>query len=290
MPPLRVFEGVSPGLFRTMGIEVVAGREFTWADLQARHRVVIVSLNLAREFWGSATTAIGRHIQTLPNAPLHEVVGVVQDVRANGVQEPAPAIVYWPSYGEGRYRAGATGVERTFTLIVRTPRAGTEAFAGEVRHAVASVNPNFAIADVRTMRDVYQRSIARTSFTLATLLVAGLLALVLGVIGVYGVVSYSVSRRRREMGIRLALGGDPRALVRRFVRWGVLLAGVAIPIGMLAAAGLTKLMTSLLFGVSPVDPVTYVAVGVILALASAGASYLPARRIAAIDPVRTLNM
>ncbi|MGH9410902.1 MAG: ABC transporter permease [Vicinamibacterales bacterium] len=289
VPPLRFFNSVSPGFFATMGTRLVAGREFTWGDLQARPRAVLVSENLAREFWGSAPAAIGQHILTLPSAPLQEVIGVVQDVRANGVQQPAPTIVYWPSYGESHYRAGVATVERTFTVVMRTPRAGVEGLLGEVRRAVNSTNPSIALASVRTLQDIYDRSMARTAFTMRTLLLAGAMALALGIIGVYGVVSYSVSRRRREIGIRLALGGQPRTLVRGFVRWGLLLSAAAIPIGLVLSAGVTRLMRSLLYGVTPLDPTTYVVVVIVLGAAAAMASYLPARQIVGIDPMRTLN-
>ncbi len=139
------------------------------------------------------------------------------------------------------------------------------------------------------MQDVYDQSLARTSFTLAMLAIAGAMALVLGIIGIYGVISYTVSQRRREIGIRAALGAQPMELKRMFVRYSLGLAGVGVAIGLGAAAALTRLMTSLLFGISPLDPLTYSAVPVVLVAGAVLASYLPARRAAAVDPAEALK-
>jgi ABC-type antimicrobial peptide transport system permease subunit len=214
---------------------------------------------------------------------------VVQDVRENGVHEQAPAIVYWPSMTENIYRTGQVTVARTVTFVVRSKRAGTGAFLNQVRQAVWSVNASLPLASVQTMQDVYDQSLARTSFTLVMLGIAGAMAVVLGLIGLYGVISYAVSQRRREIGIRLALGAQPGELKRMFVRHGLVLAGIGVVTGLAAAAGLTRLMTSLLFEVSPLDPLTYAAVPVVLTTAAVLASYLPARRASAVDPVEALR-
>jgi ABC-type antimicrobial peptide transport system permease subunit len=139
------------------------------------------------------------------------------------------------------------------------------------------------------MREVYDQSLARTSFTLVMLAIAASMALLLGVVGIYGVTSYAVSQRRREIGIRAALGGQQRELKGMFVRHGLALAGIGVVIGLGAAAGLTRLLSTLLYGISPLDPVTYVVVPVILVTATVVASYLPARRAAAVDPVEALK-
>ncbi|HWT46282.1 MAG TPA: ADOP family duplicated permease [Vicinamibacterales bacterium] len=289
MPPLRLFKMISPGYFRALGTALIAGRDLSWGDLNAGSRVVLVSENLARELWGSAQAAIGRRIQTLPGAPWHVVVGVVEDVRENGAGKPAPAIVYWPAYEENPYRANRSSVARNLTMVVRTPRAGTASLLGDVERAVWSVRADLAIAGVQTMDDIYVRSMAQTSFTMTTLCAASAMALLLALVGVYGVVSYSVSRRMRELGIRVALGGQPRSLVLAFVRWGLLLAAFAIPAGLVAAVLLNRLISSLLFGVKPLDPLTYGSVVVVLLAAAAAASYLPARKILSLNPVHALN-
>jgi predicted permease len=291
IPPLRTFHYVSPGMFAAMGTRIVAGREYTWTDLYDRRPVAILSENLAREYWGSAAAAVGKRISaSIPGSPLREVVGVVQDVRENGLQEPAPAAVYWPALTESIYRAGGRPfVARGVTFAIRTSRAGTEGLLKEMQRAVWSVNAALPVARVQTMREVYDQSMARTSFTLVMLGIAGAMALVLGIVGIYGVISYAVTQRRREIGIRVALGAQLPALRRMFVRDGLMLVAVGTAIGLCAAAGLMGLMKSLLFGVSAMDPVTYVAVPLVLWLAAAVASYVPARRVSRADPVEALR-
>lgn len=218
------------------------------------------------------------------------MVGVSQDIRENGIQEQTPLSVYWPTMMPNPFGPGGTDVSRTATFAVRSDRTGTEAFVSQLRQAVWSVNANLPVAEVRTIQEIYDQSLARTSFTLVMLAIAGGMALVLGIIGIYGVMSYTVSQRRREIGIRLALGAQGGELTQMFVRHGLVLAGIGVVIGIGAAAGLTRLMKSLLFGISPFDPVTYVAVPLILAMAAIVASYLPARRAAAVDPAQALKV
>jgi ABC-type antimicrobial peptide transport system permease subunit len=218
------------------------------------------------------------------------VIGVVEDVRDNGVHEPAPTIVYWPSFGDNRFNPGTPVITRTVTFAIRTNRAGDAALLSEMQQAVWAVNPSLPLAGVQTLQDLYDRSMARTSFALVMLGIAASLALLLGLIGIYGVISYAVSQRTREIGIRLALGAQPREMTRLFVRYGLTLASIGAAIGLLAAAGLTRLMSSLLFGVSALDPITYVAVPCVLVTAAILASYLPARRVAAVDPVEALKV
>jgi FtsX-like permease family len=261
----------------------MAGRELTWAEVYSRRRVALVSENVARELWGTPAAAVGRHIRELPAEPWSEVVGVVQNVREKGVDQTAPGIVYWPLDNP------FIGVIRVATFVIRSDRAGTESFLNEVRKAVWSVNASLPVASPRTMRDIYDESLARTSFTLVMLEIAGVMALLLGIIGIYGVISYAVSQRRREMGIRLALGAEAGALRGMFVRHALLLAGIGVAIGMAASVALTRLMKSLLFGISPLDLLTYAVAPVVLVAATALASYLPARRAAAVDPVETLR-
>jgi ABC-type antimicrobial peptide transport system permease subunit len=178
---------------------------------------------------------------------------------------------------------------RTVTFAIRSDRAGTEGFLNEIRQAVWSVNANLPVASERTMQEIYGQSLARTSFTLVMLGIAGAMALVLGIIGIYGVISYAVSQRRREIGIRLALGAQQGELRGMFVRHGLVLAGIGVVIGLGAAMVLTRLMTSLLFGISALDPLTYAAVPVVLVAAAMLASYLPARQASAVDPVEALK-
>jgi putative ABC transport system permease protein len=288
-PAFRLFKGVSPGYFQAIGTRLLAGRDYTWTDLSARRPYVIISDNLAREFWGTPQAALGKRVRTLDLAPWREVIGVVEDTHDNGVDRPAPAIAYWPSFGESLYRSDHTNVERDTALVIRTDRAGTASLLGEVRKAVWSANASLPVAVVRTMQDIYDHSMARTSFALVMLAIAATMGLILGVVGVYGVISCSVSQRTREMGIRLALGADHRTLKGMFMRDGLGLVGAGVVIGMAASAALARLMASLLFGIRPLDPTTYVVVPLVLVLTTLLASYLPARRAAGVDPVGALK-
>ncbi|HEV8392727.1 MAG TPA: FtsX-like permease family protein, partial [Vicinamibacterales bacterium] len=174
------------------------------------------------------------------------------------------------------------------TFIVRSDRTATEGFLNQIRQAVWSVSPSLP-ASPRTMREVYDQSLARTSFTLVMLAIAASMALLLGVVGIYGVISYAVSQRRREIGIRAALGAQRGELKRMFVRHGLTLAGAGVLVGLGAAAGLTRLLSTLLYGITPLDPMTYAVVPVILTIATVLASYLPARRAVLVDPAEALR-
>jgi predicted permease len=287
--PMRLFNFVSPGYFHTAGTRIVAGRDFAWAEVYDMRPIGIVSEGLARELWGSPQAAIGKHFREWDTMPWHEVVGVVQDVRENGVDQVSPATVYWPSMMNGIYGPGSFDARRNVYVAIRSNRAGTQAFINEMQQAVWSVNANLPVAEVSTMQDIYSDSMARTSFTLVMLAIAGTMALALGILGIYGVISYAVSQRTREIGIRMALGAKKSELAWMFVRSALVLTGVGTAVGLGAAAGLMRLMRTLLFGVSPLDPVTFTAVPVILVAAAALASYLPARRAAAVDPVEALR-
>jgi predicted permease len=288
--PLRLFDNVSPGYFRAMGTRFLAGRDFTWDELYGARPVAIVSEAFAREEWGSAPAAIGKRISQIGHAPWQDVIGVVEDVRYNGIDQKAPAIVYWGAMLVVPWsHARTVSVSREVTVVVHSADAGTDAFLHEVQHAVWSVNANLPVASPRTMAEIADASMARTSFTLVMLAIAGSMALLLGIIGIYGVIAYAVAQRRREIGIRLALGAQRRELRWMFVRSALLLTGIGIALGLVAAAGLTQLMKSLLYGISPIDPLTYASVVALLTAVALVASYLPARRAAAVNPVEALR-
>jgi predicted permease len=288
-PPLRLFNFVSPGYFHTAGTRFVAGHDFAWSDIYSLRPVGIVSESLACELWGSPSAAIGKRFREFPSMPWHEVVGVVQDVRENGVNQSSPSTVYWPSMMRDLYGPGPLDVRRTAYFALRSSRAGTQTFINEMQQAVWSVNSNLPVAAISTMQDIYSQSMARTSFTLVMLAIAGTMALALGILGIYGVISYAVSQRTREIGIRMALGANKSELLWMFVRSALVLTGIGTAVGLGAAAGLMRLMRTLLFGISPLDPVTFTVVPVALVAAAALASYLPARRTAAVDPVEALR-
>jgi len=288
IPPLRRYKFVSPGLLKTMGNSLIAGRDFTWADLYERRPVAMVSENLARELWRDSGAAIGKRIRESLNAPWREVIGVVSDERDDGVSQKAPSVVIWPML-MGKFSREDEFVSRNLAYMVRSSRTGSSGFMNEISQAVWSVNPNLPLADVHTLQELYDKSLARTSFTLVMLAIAGAMALLLGVVGIYGVISYSVSQRTREIGIRMALGARKEELMRMFVGQGLRLAAIGVACGLVAAAGLTRLMTSLLFEVNPVDPLTFATVALGLVFAAALASYLPALRASGVDPMEALR-
>ncbi len=287
IPPIRRSKTISPGYFRALGTPLIAGRDFTWADFQEGRSVVMISENMAREMWGSPSAALGKRVSIGRIQAWNEVVGVVADVYDSGVQEPAPTTVYWRA-GVVRF-AGTANAIREVTFAIRTDRTGTESLLADMRAALASVNPNLPLAQVQTMQAIYAGSIARNSFTLLILGIAGSIALSLGVIGIYGVLAYAVAQRRREVGIRLALGARPETVRSMFVRRGLLLAALGIVAGMATAMALTRFATSLLFGTKPLDPATYAVMSAMMLLAALTASYLPARRAASVDPAETLR-
>jgi len=269
----------------------VAGREYTWDDAYGLRNNIIVSENFARENWGSPQAAVGKRIRQFSKMPWQIIVGVAQDVRHNGVDEKTPEIIYWPAMYNSPYTQKPTidGL-RAVTFAVRSNRAGTEALVSDIQRAVWSVNANLPVAAPGTMEVIYSKSMARTSFTLTMLAIAGSMALLLGIIGIYGVISYAVSQRTREIGIRLALGAQKTILKWMFVRSAMALTAAGVVIGLISAAAVTQSMKSLLFGISPLDPLTYLTMPLVLCVAAAVASYLPARRAANVNPVYALRV
>jgi ABC-type antimicrobial peptide transport system permease subunit len=174
-------------------------------------------------------------------------------------------------------------------FLIRTSRAATDSFLAEVRRTVWAVNASLPITEVRTMKQIYDRSMARTGFTLTLLAISGGMALLLAVVGIYAVISYTVAQRTREIGIRMALGAQQGELKRMFVGRGLLWSGIGAASGLTAAAALSRLMSALLFEISPVDPLTYAVVAIGILAAAAVASYLPARRVTRVDPIEALR-
>jgi predicted permease len=289
MPPLHFYKHVSPGFLAAAGTRIISGRDFTWDDVYGLRPMVMVSENLAREAWGTAQNAIGKRLTEDPGLPWREVIGVVQDVPERAVQEKAPPIIYWPPMVENLFGRGPAQPTRVVTFVARSERAGTESLLRDMRQAVWSVNSNLPLASVRTMQEVYDKSMARTSFTLVMLGIAGAMALVLGLIGIYGVISYTVSQRQREIGIRLALGAQRQNVLQMVLGQGAKMALLGVVIGMGAAFASTRLMSSLLFGVTAHDPLTFAAVGALLIFIALLACYVPARRAMRVDPIVALR-
>jgi predicted permease len=287
--PLHLFRMVAPGYFRTLGTPLIAGRDFTWEDTFNKLPVAIVSEKLALDYWHDPSAALGKQIRVSSKDDWREVVGVAGNVRDYGMDKEASSPVYWPMLVANFEGDSSPQVRRNVVFSLRSPRAGSQSLMNEARQAVWSVDSNLPLADVHTLDYFYTRSMARTSFTLVMLAVAGGMALLLGVVGLYGVIAYSVSQRRREIGIRMALGAKQHELVGMFVRYALGLTGVGVAIGLAAALALMRLMSSLLFGVKPTDVATYAAVSLGLIATAVLSSYLPARRAAAVNPVESLR-
>jgi putative ABC transport system permease protein len=289
-PHIAKMRKIGPGFFHTMGTRIVAGRDLTWADLYDKRHVAMVSENLAKEWWGDTNSALGKRIRENPKDPWREIVGVTADVYDKGVQTAAPKFAYWPALVDHyTWVGGGPNAVTNGMYAIRTNSTATEALLAQARQAIWSVNGRQPLFLVTTLKTLYDQSMVRTSFMLVILAIAGGMALILGIVGIYGVIAYTVSQRTREIGICMALGAQPERLSRMFVRHGLLLAAIGAGLGVAASAMLTRLMSSLLFGVTPLDPVTYAAVLALLLLVSILASYFPARRAMAIDPVQALR-
>jgi predicted permease len=287
--PPRRNKFVSPGYFDAMGTRIIAGRDVTWSDIETGGQVALISEDFAREIAGEPAGALGKRIRTLADTDVwREVIGVVESVHELGLYEEAPSFVYWPLLVEKLYDAPVFGTPFG-AFVIRSERAGTASLVNEVRQAIRSVIAGVPIAQERTMQELYSGSLARTSFALVLLAIAGGMALLLGVIGIYGVIAYVVSQRAREIGIRSALGAEPRQLKKMFLLHGLTLSGVGVVVGLVVSAALGRSMSSLLFGIEPIDPAAYLGAIVVILAAAALASYLPARRAATIDPMETLR-
>jgi predicted permease len=285
---LRRFTFGAPGFLKTLGIPLVAGRDFTWNEIFAKVPVVMVSENFAREYWGSAPNALGKRIRVTTKDDWREIVGVIGNVHWEGIDKDAPSVVYWPTF-LSHFESSDTNLRRFIKFVIRTPRAGSEGLMKDLRHAVWSVDANLPLTEMRTQDYYYQKSIARTSFTLVMLGIASAIALLLGIVGLYGVIAYSASQRTREIGIRIALGAQRSTITSMFVRQGLVLTAGGIACGLVLAFAASRLLQSLLFHVSPADPVTYAVASLGLCAAAWLASYIPSRRTATVNPVDALR-
>ncbi len=289
LPPQHANKFISPGYFAAIGARIIAGRDITWKDIDDGGRVVVISEAFARRYFAEPASAIGKRLRTYAETDAwREIIGVVKSVHEGGLYEEAPSFVYWPALVKDMFATPMIGTPFA-AFTIRSPRAGSASLMEEVRQAVWSVNAGVPITHVRTMADLYSGSLARTSFVLVLLAIAGGMALLLGVIGIYGVIAYVVSQRTKEIGIRSALGAEPQQLKRMFLLQGLKLSAVGVGVGFVVAALAGRSMSSLLFGVAPIDPAAYVGAIAVIVVAAAVASYLPARRAATIDPIETLR-
>ena len=292
IPPIRRFKWVGEGYFETMGNPVIAGRALTFADARDQLEVAMVTADLALEYWDTPAQAVGKRIRLfggdLGTGEWREIVGVVGDEYDDGVNEEPVATVYWPQVVSDFYGEEVL-TQRSMAFAVRSRTGDPMALLSRAREAVWAVNPSLPLARVRTLAEYVDRSMARTSFTLVMLGIAAAVALFLGSVGIYGVISYVVSQRTREIGVRMAIGAEAGDVSRMVLKQALMLAVGGVVIGLVGAIGLTRLMSSLLFGVSPMDPVTFGSVALCLSAVAVFASYLPARRAAKVDPVVALR-
>jgi putative ABC transport system permease protein len=280
---LRRFKSFAPGYFETMGNRLVAGREITWNEIYEGRMVIVISETLAREYWKEPARAIGKRVRCCnPKMPWREIIGVSGDERDDGLNQPATAIVYFPMLNES-YRW------RTMAYAVRSNRVGTPGFLGEIQQAVWAVNADLPLANIQTLEEIQASSMGQTSFALVMLAIAAGVALLIGVVGIYGVIAYAAAQRTREIGLRMALGAQVADVRRMFLRQGLTLTVTGIGLGIAASFGVTRVMAAMLFGVSPTDPMTYAVVSAVLASVALLATYLPARRAARVDPVVALR-
>jgi len=290
---IRRHKWIGGDFLETLEIPLLLGRTLTWQDVHERAPAVLVSERLAREYWGSPEAALDKGLAIRPDPPRwYKVVGVVADVRDDGLGTNPPFMVYWPHVTLAVWEGNAEDrvmVWRGAGFAVRSPRVGTTGFTDEVRAAVWDVNPNLPVRSIQSLDDLTSQSISRTSFTVVLLCIAAGVALLLGLIGVYGVISYGVSQRSNELGMRMALGARAEDVTRMVLRQGLVLSVVGLGVGMALALGLTRLMAGILFGISPRDPVTFALVPLVLLFVALAATYLPARRAARVDPMEALR-
>jgi predicted permease len=287
--PLPVLQSqwVTEGYFEAMGIQILEGRAIDRFDHLTQTGATLVSRNLARMLWGTASP-LGKRFRPSPRGEWYTVVGVAEDVRQVGADQDAPEMVYYPMIGVGSDTARFAYMSQSMGYAVRTG-GSPEALIPAVREAVWSIDPNLPVSDIQPLEDIVSRSMASTSFTMLMLVIAAAMSLLLATVGIYGVISYVVSQRTSEIGIRVALGATRLDVSRMVMSRAVLLTGIGVGVGLLAAASLSRLMESLLFGVAPTDPLTYLLAALTLTVVSLLATYLPARRAAIVDPVEALR-
>jgi predicted permease len=277
---------VGPGYFDVLGIRLVQGRTLGRQDGADAIRGVVVSESFARHWWPDASP-LGRRVfgGDGDGQEWWEIVGVVEDVHHMSLEESPEELIYFPLV-VGPVESPST--VRTVDILVRTAGIPIQ-FIPVVRRELRDLNPRVPLSNPRTMEDVMSRAMAGTSFTMTMLGAASGIALLLGLVGIYGVISYVVSQRTREIGLRMALGATGSSVRGMVVRQGLALSGAGVVLGLLGAGLLSSVMASLLFGVSALDPLTYGSVSVALVVVALMASWLPARRAAGVDPSRALR-
>jgi putative ABC transport system permease protein len=279
--PSSAFTPVSANYFQAMGIRLLKGRVFTEADTEKAQTVTVINETMARRFWPNEEPLGKRLKQGWPEdkSPWREVVGVVSDVKVNGVDQETPLQSYLPLTQEPA---------RGLALVVRTEGAPL-LLASTVEQTIHSIDKDLPVFNARSMDQLLDNAIARQRLTMVLLTGFAVVALLLAAVGIYGVVSYSVSLRTHEIGIRMALGAQARDVLKLIAGQGMMLALIGVVIGLGASLALTRLMESLLFGVSATDPATFAVIALLLSGVALLACYIPARRAAKVDPMVALR-
>ncbi|HEX4682709.1 MAG TPA: FtsX-like permease family protein, partial [Gemmatimonadaceae bacterium] len=288
IPPLQLYTSVDDKYFQAMGLPLIVGRTFNRIDSPNGSEDAVISLETSKQFFHDSTgrSAIGKRFQGLPNGPFHTIVGVVGAIRDTALAAPPTAAVYFPEMTGKDTLIGS--VKRTMAIAMRTT-GDVAAVTRAAQRVVHELDPTMPTFDVRPLRAIMEGSIARLAFTMIVLGVAAGVTLVLGVVGLYGVIAYIVTLRTREIGVRIALGAEPRAVMAMVTRQGLGLSVVGVGVGVALALLVARFLRSLLFEVAPSDPVTLgAAAGTLVALALV-ASWIPARRAAQVNPTEALR-
>ncbi len=279
------YQTVSPSYFETMEIPILEGRAFTSQDAVSDHPVALVNQRLARVFYPDMNP-IGRRIRPCCGdaVPWLEIVGIVKDVKQGGIEEETGTELYFNFEQAGRLGF----VPRNMNVVVRTTPP-PETVAGQARSSVWGLDPSLPLAQLQTMEENLWGSVARPRFLTLLLGVFAGVALLLAAVGTYGVMSYSVAERKREIGIRMAMGAERGSVLAMILRHGLVVAGVGLVVGIGGAYGLTRLMGSFVYGITTTDPTTFVAAPAVLALVALVACWIPARRATRVDPAVVLR-
>jgi len=287
-PRRGAYKAIAGDYFGATGVPILAGRSVTWDDIRNRRPVGLITETLAREFWGEPSAALGKRLRHSGNDPWREIIGVVGDVRDGGLRSAPRAVAYWPVVVED-FLGFDVWVRREMAFVVRTEGRNPLDVVPDVRRAVWSVNRNLPLADIGLLEDLIARDLAPTSFMLAMLGIAAGVAVLLGTVGIYGVISYVFSQRTHEIGVRVALGATHADVRRMVLRQGAVVGSAGVAIGLVSAVGLTRFLSAFLYGVGSIDVATYAFGAVTVAGVALLASYLPARRAMRVDPLDSLR-
>ena len=287
IPPLNFYTTIDGGYFKAMGIPLVAGKTFDRLELQSPDEAIISRATAAR-FWRDSTgqRVLGKRFRELPNGPWFTVIGVVGDTRDSSLASPPSMVVYRPQTVTAPKTGGPT--QWTMGLVVRTAREPAT-ITSAVQRAVRELDPSLPLFDIRSMSDITAASMAQLSFTILVLGAAALVTLLLGAVGLYGVMSYVVSLRARELAVRIALGATPGAVIRMLTQQGVAVTAFGIGAGLVLFVVVARALKSLLYGVASTDPITLASASLLLVGIAALASWLPARRTSRVDPADVLR-